>query len=139
MDVFNYIKLQKELERDEGRREKPYECSAGKLTIGVGWNLEDRGLPKRVIDMLFNISTDDAINDAVDLIPNFYELSQVRQRVLANMSFNLGLTRLSKFKKMLDAVRRNDYDLAAKEMLDSKWARQVGDRAVRLAEMMREG
>lgn len=139
MDTFNLLKLKAELERDEGRRSKPYEDTEGILTIGVGWNLEERGLPQEIIDRLFELSISEAERDAMALFPSFRELDQARQRVLVNMAFNLGRKRLSGFKKMIAAVGREDWAAAADEMLDSKWARQVGKRAERLADMMRRG
>jgi lysozyme len=66
-------------------------------------------------------------------------LNDTRQRVLANMCFNLGYPRLSKFKKFLAAAKDQDWETAADEMMDSKWATQVGDRAVRLREKMLNG
>ena len=74
MDTFNLLKLKAELERDEGRRSKPYEDTEGILTIGVGWNLEERGLPQEIIDRLFEISISDAERDALALFPSFREL-----------------------------------------------------------------
>lgn len=139
MDTFNLLKLKAELERDEGRRSKPYEDTEGILTIGVGWNLEERGLPQDIIDRLFDLSISEAERDAMALFPQFGDLDTARQRVLVNMAFNLGRTRLSGFKKMIAAVHGGDYETAADEMLDSKWARQVGKRAERLADMMRRG
>lgn len=136
---MNMMQLKAELERDEGRRSKPYRDTEGVLTIGVGWNLEANGLPQTVIDMLFNISLGNAIEDAKRLFPTFEELSPVRQRVLVNMAFNLGRDRLAQFVKMRAAVADRDWMRAADEMLDSKWAGQVGARAERLAEMMRAG
>ena len=67
------------------------------------------------------------------------ELDDVRQRVLANMAFNLGLPRLSKFVNFLTAVQASDWEKAADEMMDSKWANQVGERAIRLRQKMLEG
>jgi len=138
MDTFNLIELQKELERDEGRRNKPYPDSEGILTIGVGYNLE-KGLPDTIIDQLFCISTNQAIEDAESLFKGYKGLSPARQRVVVNMAFNLGRTRLRKFKKMVAAVGRKDWDDAADEILDSDAARKLKTRYGRLAKMMREG
>ena len=66
-------------------------------------------------------------------------LDDTRQRVLANMAFNLGLPRLSNFVKFLTAVQKSDWEKASEEMMDSKWATQVGNRAVRLKEKMLKG
>lgn len=139
MDSFDWVKLQKEIERDEGRRNKPYECSEGFVTIGVGWNLDANGLPDDIIDDLLNRSLLKASEDCQTLYSNWYKLCSVRQRVLINMAFNLGRKGLAKFKKMNAAIHREDWDAAAEEMLDSKWATQVGDRAKRLHVIMRTG
>jgi lysozyme len=131
--------LMSDLERDEGRRGKPYKDTEGILTIGVGWNLEANVLPDRVIDLLLRHSIYTAYNDALELFPKFADLSDNRQRALVNMAFNLGRYRLSGFKKMIAAVNSEDWDKASVEMLDSKWARQVGDRADRLSVLMAKG
>ncbi len=139
MDTFNLINLQKELERDEGRRNKPYKDSKGILTIGVGWNLEEKGLPDAIIDQLFCISTNQAREDAESLFKGYNDLTPARQRVVVNMAFNLGRSRLRGFKKMITAVKKEDWKEAATQMLDSKWHDDVGKRAERLAKMMRSG
>jgi len=139
MDAFNLTKLQNELIRDEGSKQKPYEDTEGILTIGVGWNLEANGLPQSIIDQLLNISINQAIEDAESLFKGFNDLTPARQRVLVNMSFNLGRYRLSGFKKMIKAVHDRDDEEVVKQMLDSKWARQVGKRAWRLVDMWRDG
>lgn len=136
---MNMMQLKAELERDEGRRSKPYRDTEGVLTIGVGWNLEANGLPQAVIDTLFNISIGTALADAQALFPTFENLSEARQRVITNMAFNLGRDRLAGFVKMRAAVAERNWMAAADEMLDSKWAGQVGARATRLAELMRAG
>ena len=139
MDTFNLNVLKSELERDEGRRSKPYKDTEDIWTIGVGWNLEARGLPTWVIDRLFDISVQEAETDARALFKNFDELTPARQRVVINMAFNMGRDRLKGFKKMIAAVHSEDWTEAAVQMLDSKWARQVGTRADRLAAMMESG
>ncbi|MCH2037740.1 MAG: glycoside hydrolase family protein [Rickettsiales bacterium] len=131
--------VKKQLKRHEGLRLKPYKCTADKLTIGYGRNLDDVGITEKEADKLLDHDIDRSIDDTRALFPDFDELSEIRQAVLVNMMFNLGKTRLSKFVKMRDAIEDHDYNRAAKEMLDSKWADQVGNRAVELAELMRGG
>ena len=124
---------------DEGFRSKPYGCSAGKLTIGYGRNIEDNGVTEAEAEFLL---LNDVTSAQFELINNFdwfRDLNVTRQGVLINMHFNLGLNRLLKFKKMLAAVEAGFYDEAAIQMLDSKWAEQVGDRALRLSERMING
>lgn len=129
-----------QLMRHEGLRLKPYRCTANKLTIGVGRNLEDKGIS---VDEAMHLLKNDVRDCWIDL-ENFNdklisELSLTRQYVLVNMCFNLGINRLKGFKKMWAALERHDYDEAAKEMLDSKWSTDVGERSFELAEQMRSG
>lgn len=125
--------------RDEGLKLKPYLCPAGKLTIGVGRNIEDNGITEEEALILLE---NDITRSAVELeerLPFFNRLDPVRKETLVNMAINLGITRLMGFQAMIAALANRDYELAATEMLDSKWARQVGKRAERLATAMREG
>ena len=111
----------------------------GKLTIGVGWNLTDNGLPESIIDALLDEGIKQAQRDARAVCSVFDDLSDARQRVLVNMAFNLGRAGLAGFKNTLAQIAAGDYERAADNMLLSKWATQVGARAVRLAAMMRAG
>ena len=131
--------VKQQLQLHEGLRLKPYTWSAGTLTIGYGRNLDDVGITQDEADALLNHDIDRSVEDARDLVTNFDQLNEVRQAVVVNMMFNLGKSRLSKFVKMLNALEHDDFDRAADEMLDSKWARQVGNRAVELAQLMRNG
>ena len=135
---MDYEALRKELTRDEGRRKRPYRCTAGKLSVGVGWNLEDQDLPERVIDELLDVAIVRAESEARHNFPNLHELSENRQRALVNMAFNLG-GRLRQFLNLRKAIDKEDYKKAAAEMRDSAWYRQVGQRAERLAVMMERG
>ena len=133
---MNIIKM---LIRHEGLRLKPYKDSVGKLTIGVGRNLDDKGITKEeAIHLLLN-DIYDTMSDLDRTLPWWRGLDEVRKAILINMCFNLGLPRLMTFRKMLKALEDRNYELAAKEMLDSKWAKQVGNRAIELSEMMRTG
>ena len=137
--TYNRELLVYELSRDEDVRTKPYKDSVGKLTIGVGRNLDDKGLSKAEINILLNNDINDSEADLDRTFPWWRQLNDNRQRVLLNMCFNLGIKRLTGFKNMLKDVQNGRYDQAAVEMLDSLWARQVGGRAVRLAKMMKNG
>ena len=140
MPDYDRAMLRGELSRDEGRERFPYRDTEGILTIGVGWNLEANGIPEDMIDRLLDIGIEHAEIDVGVLYPEWRNtLNGVRQRVLLNMAFNLGRVRLAGFRNMWAAVRAQEWDRAAAEMLDSKWARQVGPRAHRLSEMMRLG
>ena len=134
-----YIGLAAELiKKHEGLRLKPYKCTAGKLSIGYGRNLEDNGISAYEADVLLN---DDIQNCYAQCIkfPFWNKLNEVRQAALLDMCYNLGFARLNGFKKMLKALERLDYKTAAKEMLGSKWARDVKSRATELAELMKYG
>lgn len=131
--------LADELRRDEGVRPFPYADTVGKLTIGVGRNLSDRGLSDDEITYLLQNDIDLVIGDLNRGVPWWVELSPVRQRVLVNMCFNLGWSRLRGFRHTLAAVERGHYAAAAAGMRASKWARQVGARAERLARLMEIG
>lgn len=132
-------KLVEQLIRHEGIRLKPYQDSVGKTTIGVGRNLEDVGISKDEAMYLLDGDIDGVILELENCFPWYTDLNEVRQRVLADMLFNVGLNKLKSFRKTLRAIESGNYEEASKEMLDSLWARQVGVRAVRLSEMMRTG
>lgn len=135
---LNPEKTVAQLERHEGRRKFPYTDTVGKLTIGVGRNLTDRGLSDDEIDLLLANDLDKHWADLVRALPFVESLDEVRQRVLLDMAF-MGVPRLLTFKRMIAAVQKQEYRLAALEMLDSRWAQQVGKRARTLADMMRSG
>jgi lysozyme len=132
-------KLARQLILHEGMSLRPYKDTVGKLTIGVGRNLEDVGITEE--EALFLLRTD--ITRVITVLdatfPWFRFLDDVRQRVLADMCFNLGVSGLLKFRKTLELVEARRYKEAAEEMLNSLWAKQVGGRAVRLAKMMETG
>ena len=123
----------------EGMRRKPYRCTAGKLTIGVGRNLDDRGIsPDEAMYMLAN-DIRDSRRELSAAFPWFDKLDEVRQAVLIDMCVNLGLSRLQGFRNTMALIGVGKYEAAAQEMLNSKWAEQVGRRAQRLSRMMATG
>ncbi|MCK5601839.1 lysozyme [Candidatus Pacearchaeota archaeon] len=131
--------LEQQLVRHEGYRQFPYKCSAGKNTVAIGRNLDDRGISRD--EAMYMLHNDIVIckQELNLLYPMVNRLSEARYNVLINMCFNLGIVRLGQFKKMRAALEVGDFDEASRQMLDSKWARQVGRRAVELAEIMNEG
>ena len=128
-----------QLKVDEGVKSTVYKDSLGIETIGVGRNLRDVGLSPYEINVLLENDIARSEQDCKALFPSFDTLSDVRKAVLLNMAFNLGRDRLRKFAFFCGAVMAQDWNRAAAEMLDSKWATQVGERAKRLAKQMREG
>lgn len=124
---------------DEDKRNKPYRDTVGKLTIGVGRNLDDRGLSDDEIAYLLGNDIKLVERELDIAMPWWRGMCDARQNVVANMAFNLGVPGLKTFKNTLQAMRDGRYADAADGMLQSKWAQQVGARAVRLSKVMREG
>ena len=130
------------IKKHEGFRDRPYKCSAGKITIGWGRNLDDVGITEQEALLMLNNDIKKAEDDLQSVFPPdflFSVLSYNRYAVLVDMMFNLGLTRFRGFKKLIAAVNEKDWQTAAHEMLDSKWAKQVKTRAYELARMMEKG
>lgn len=126
------------LQRHEGLRLKPYKCTAGKVSIGYGRNLDDMGISE--VEAMVLLRHDiERCYDELNVFSWFADLDQVRQEALIDMLFNLGLPTFLEFKKTLKFVAEGKYSQAAEEMLRSKWADQVGDRAKELAYMMDTG
>jgi len=132
---YSLEQLKAELHRDEGYRDKPYLDSVGKMTIGVGHNLDDRGQSPEIIEAQLLEDIDQAEKDLDGIDPVWRTLNANRQRVLLNMAFNLGKTRLEQFRNMWATIRDGRLVEVPRHMLDSKWAKQVGKRANRLAEL----
>ena len=122
----------------EGKRLKPYRCTAGKLSIGYGRNLDDVGITDEEAEYLLMHDIERAEKDT-EKLQCYKKLNQTRKDVLIEMVFNMGLPRVLGFKKMLAALDAGDYSEAANQALDSKWAIDVGERAKRLAYFMRVG
>jgi len=153
---MNMDALISELERDEGVRLSPYRCTAGFLTTGVGRNLDTNKLTaeelafvghdcrkkpitKEQSDYLLKNDIEKICSELLKFLPWWAYLGDVRKRVLVNMAFNLGIAGLLKFTNTLALIRSGSYAQAASEMVKSKWAKQVGKRADRLANMMKTG
>ena len=135
----DFAALTSQLIAHEGLRLKPYTDTTGHLTIGVGRNLSEVGITRdEALDML-ETDIERAMGQLFLRWPWAAQLDAVRQRVLIDMVFNLGADGFGKFRRMLAAAQAGDYESAAAEMLASKWATQVGQRATRLAHMMRTG
>lgn len=129
----------RQLRLHERERLKPYRCTSGKLTIGVGRNIEDRGITAAESAYLLGNDIDGFYVALQKALPWINQLDEVRQRVLLDMAFNLGIQGLLTFKKTLAAIKAGDYKKAGPMMLDSRWAGQVGERADRLSAMMVTG
>jgi lysozyme len=143
VDDMNRTTLRAMLIRHECRNGtpelKPYTDTAGKLTIGVGRNLTDDGISREEAIAMCDRDITEVWQELTSQVQCFGSLDNARQHVLVDMGFNMGWPRLRLFTKMLAAIEARDFDKAADEMLKSLWAKQVGDRATELAEMMRIG
>ena len=133
---MNIKKIKDQLIQHEGLKLKPYQCPAGRLTIGVGRNLEDKGITEKEAVMLLENDIQECLKDLKTIFNEFDLLPEQAQLVLVDMRFNLGYKGFRKFKKMIKAVRQQDFHSAAREMRDSLWYHQVGKRAEHLTEMM---
>ena len=136
---MNKQRLAEQLKVHEGLRLKPYKDTAGKWTIGIGRNLEDKGITEQEALFMLNNDVDYFYDKIKKEINWFWALDDARQNVLVNMAFNLGVSGLLTFKNTLRLISVGHYYEAAEEMLNSKWANQVGYRAEELAEQMRTG
>lgn len=124
------------IKQHEGLRLKPYHCTANRLSIGYGRNLQDNGITKEEAEIMLRHDVMNA-EDACNQFSWFRAMDKVRQGVVVEMVYQMGLPTFLQFKKTIQALRDQDYDYAADEMLNSKWARQVGQRAITLADIMR--
>ena len=133
-------RLMDQLKLHEGVRSHPYDCPAGYLTIGVGRNISETGLGLSDDEIDYLLRNDiERCYQELDRFAWFMDLDTVRQEALVNMCFNLGFPRLTRFTKMMCAMAEGKFSLAAAEALDSKWARQVGQRAKDIAHMLEFG
>lgn len=130
--------LEQLIKLHEGLRLKPYRCTAGKLTIGYGRNLQDIGISEEEAEAMLRADID-RCKKQLETIPWFKKLCDARQAVLIDMCFNLGFDGLMKFRRTLLFIENQNYKSAAAEMLNSRWANQVGSRALRLSRMMKTG
>ena len=137
LDDMDIEKLKDQLMLHEGLELKPYQCTADKTTIGVGRNIQEIGITEDEARYLLDNDILRVCSELDERIHWWRDLSEVRQRVLIDMVFNLGITRFMKFSRTIEAIEAGQYDIAAEEMLDSQWSRQVGKRSQTLSEAMR--
>ena len=136
---FDMDKMIEQLVDHEGLELHPYEDSLGIITIGVGRNLEERGISEDEAFYLLANDIDIIWDELIKKHPIVEDLDDQRQMILLDMAFNMGVPRLGKFKKMWAAIEDGDMIEASKQALDSRWADQVGRRAERLAERLTSG
>ena len=138
---MNQGRLIEQLEKDEGFVSHAYQDSEGLWTIGFGrlidQSIPSAGITKDEARMLLRNNASDVVNELDEKASWWRQLPEAGQEAFANMAFNLGWPRLSRFKNMIEALKAGDYGRAADEALDSKWADQVGTRAERIATVYR--
>ena len=132
-------KLKEKIIDHEGLRLFPYKCTAGKLTIGVGRNIQDRGITRQ--EAMYLLDNDIALSKMeLSHYDWFNKLDDVRKEVIIELHFNIGLTKLLKFKNMISFLDSGYYSNAAHQLLKSLWASQVGKRRSEdMAERLRTG
>jgi len=126
MNIFT----EKYIKKHEGFRQFVYKCPAGKLTIGYGRNLENRGITIEEAEYLIRNDISDLEKRLKEKIDFWKDLSETRQTVLIDMAFNIGINGLLKFKNMLEFSRQGEFSKAAIEILKSEYAKQVKNRAI---------
>jgi len=133
------LKRHEGLAKVVGKRVYPYKCPAGYLTIGYGRNLDGIGISFEEAEILLNNDIDNAIKAVKIVFPDFDSIDDVRQEVLVNLMFNIGYLKFIQFKKMIAAVKIKDFKEAAKQLKDSQWYNQVGNRGKELVNMLEKG
>ena len=136
---MNTDQLATELTFDEGKRKRIYTDTVGKITGGVGRNLTDRDFSEDEIQLMLKNDINMVCDQLDNTLPWWKQMTERRMRALANLTFNMGITTLLTFKNSLTLLRDGKYDAAADAFMDSKWAKQVGTRASRVTQMIREG
>lgn len=134
--------LTKQLRRDEGEVLHAYQDHLGYWTLGIGRLIDKRkggGISEEEAAYLLANDIDKYTKELTEKLPWVNNLDEARKGVLVNMTFNLGLSGLLGFKNTLAKIQAGDWEGAAENMLLSKWASQVGDRAKRLAKQMKTG
>ena len=132
-------KLIEQLKIHEGMKLKPYKCTAGKLTIGIGRNLEDVGISEDEANMLLRHDIQEATGQLLHAFPWMGDFNDARISAMINFTFNVGIGTVKKFENTLAYMQSGEWDKAADEMMDSRWARQVGNRALEVTEQIRTG
>ena len=141
MKLETWQRLVDQLITHEGMELRLYKCPAGKWSIGAGRNLEDRGITESEARHLLNNDIRISIDELTDEFPWFTRLDETRQAAMVELHFNLGLSTLKTFRKTLGLIEeavegKVAWHAGSKELLDSRWADQVGRRAQTIADML---
>jgi lysozyme len=123
--------------KHEGMLLKPYKCTKGKLTIGIGRNLDDNGITEQEAMLLLENDIKRCEEELKKVFDNYLKITRERQCALISLIFNLGLTRFLKFKKTIELIKLEKWEEASEEVLISKWATQVPLRANEISKMLK--
>lgn len=129
------------IKKHEGFSRFAYRCTAGKLTIGYGRNIDKNGgtgISELEADILLNSDIDRILGDLYTF-PWFAGLNHARKSALVDMVYNIGFAGFCEFKDMIAAMEKLNFQAASRAMLDSRWAEQVGNRAIELAQLIKKG
>lgn len=137
MRQMDLTQVRKRLIEHEGIKLSPYRCTAGKLTIGVGRNLDDRGISQATATQMLEEDIEIVLDELKRALPFWEKLKWNYKEALVDLAFNMGVPRLMMFKRMLAAIEADDPDKASQELLDSRYASQVGVRASNIAGLLR--
>ena len=133
---MDYTRLSKQLLYHEGIRLKPYRCSADKLTIGIGRNIEDVGITEEEAFYLLNNDIKKVVEQCQRNFKWFDGLNDLRKEAIVNLVFNMGFGKFLQFKKTIKHIENEEFELAGAELLDSRYAQQVGQRAIDVANQL---
>ena len=139
ISLVNLERLTDQLIIDEGLKLKPYHCTADKLTIGVGRNLDDVGITDEEARYLLKNDIARVAGECMAEFTWFSDLTDQRREAIINLVFNMGLSKFKQFKKTISYIEQGLFELAGTELLDSNYARQVGNRSIRVANMLADG
>jgi len=134
---MNNERLRETIIRHEGTRLDMYQDTLGIWTVGVGHNIEEKGISQAVMELMLEEDLAEAVSELKRSVSFFSKMPEQVQEALVNLAFNMGIPRLMQFKKTLAYLRDGNFEAAADELLDSRYAEQVGRRADEVADMIR--
>ena len=136
MRQMDLTEVRKRLIEHEGLKLMPYRCTSNKLTIGVGRNLDDRGISQATATQMLEEDIDIVLDELKRALPFWEKLKWNYKEALVDLAFNMGVPRLMMFKRMLAAIEADEPEKAAEELLESRYASQVGKRAHNIAALL---
>ena len=134
---MNNERLRETIIRHEGIRLDMYQDTLGIWTVGVGHNIQEKGISQAVMELMLEEGLAEAVSELKRSVSFFSKMPEQVQEALVNLAFNMGIPRLMQFKKTLAYLRDGNFEAAADELLDSRYAEQVGRRADEVADMIR--